>query len=280
MLSEHNKQSDGSLMCWDCLVPNSNQRWRVTVKWAGDTPTVKEVGQLRSLVTEFREKSSKELWEELKGTREVDLGKFYKPHLDKLLADNERYGFDLKLEDLLKDRSDAGPLDRLLKAIGRDDSEKVSELASELPDLNIMTDDGSDLLSYTIYEEKPAAAVALIETGINLTNPKSIFSPLQAALETGLGEVVDLLLERKVDPTVRGTQEDEDAIHILCRHFRSTHWLQQFLKSGADPKKENPHGETPLTILKDSTEFEEGDEETLKMVALLEQKRPWWKLWG
>ena len=81
VVSELNRV-EGKLVCWTCLVPNSNERWQVTVRWAGDLPTVKEVGQIRSLVTEFREKSSAELWESLKDKSEIDLGKFYKPHLD------------------------------------------------------------------------------------------------------------------------------------------------------------------------------------------------------
>lgn len=267
-LSELNRV-DGQLLCWNCLVPNPNERWKVTVRWEKDLPTVKEIGQLRSLVPAYQEKTSKQLWQSLKSKSEVVVGEFYKPHLDQLLSRNKKIGLRLDVRNTLKDEAKRPAFERIQLAIQRDDADHVMTLAEQLPNINELTEDGSDLLSYSIDAGSQEAAGALIRAGIDLANSRSTVTAMQIALENGVDSIIDALLEKEIDLNCQGTDEDANAIHLLCRYYRSSTLLERFLKNGADPRSVDDAGQTPLMILQMSLDRDGGDPEIHAMMELL-----------
>ncbi|MCP4147222.1 MAG: ankyrin repeat domain-containing protein [bacterium] len=261
---------EGRLVCWTCLVPNPNEQWKVTVRWAGDFPTVKEIACLRALVPDFGKTTSKELWISLKDKRKVSAGEFYKPHLEQLLARNKKYGLKLDVKSTLEDSPHKPVFQRLLLAIQRNDAEKVSQLAPQVPDINALADDGLDLLSFALEAGCEKAALALVDSGIATANTNSRFTAMQTALENGAYDIIDALLEKKIDLNCKGQDEDSFAIHVLCRGYRSTELLAGFLKNGADPLLVNDEGDTALMILEASLNEDGHDTELEAMIRLLQ----------
>ena len=103
VLSEMNRVGE-KLLCWNCLVPEPLEQWRLSVTWSGRTPTVKEVSQLRALIPEYQTRSSAELWADLKDKTEVVIGEFYRPHLAQIVSRNVQYGLNLVIESTLDDQ--------------------------------------------------------------------------------------------------------------------------------------------------------------------------------
>lgn len=264
----------GEIICWNCLVPNPNEQWQVTLRWAGEFPTPKEIAQLRAMAPAFQEQSAKELWQLLRNQSKVDLGTFYKPHLDQLMARNREHGFHLEVQSTLADRPDRSVIERLQLAIQRDDSEAVTALAAQLPRLDALTENGIDLLSLAIEAGSHSAAVALVESGIALSNPLSKVTPLQTALENGAIEMVEMLLDHPVDLNGQGTEEETYAIHLLCRYYRSAKLLARFLEQGARGDQADKDGDTPLSILQADLDEEGSDPETAAMIELLSAREP------
>ena len=262
---------EGQLVCWTCLVPNPNERWKVTVRWAGDLPTAKEVGQLRALVPAFQETPSRELWESFKDKSEVFAGEFYRPHLEQIISRNKKYELKLRIQNTLDDHADKPAFERLILAIQRNDAGQVAQIASQAPNIDALTDNGTDLLSYSIDTGNKEAADALMASGIDLANPHSTYTAMQTALENGAYNIIDTLLERKADLNCKGTEEDAYAIHVLCQNYRSSDLLSRFLDNGADPHVVDDGGNTALMILQASLEHEGYDAETHAMIEALER---------
>ena len=240
---------DGAIVCWNCLMPNQNERWKVTVHWKGGSPTIAEVMHLRSVFAQFQEVSAKELWQSLKDKSKHFVGTFHKPHLDRIIDHNEHCGLELEIQSTLDDRPSSSPFNRIQRAIQRDDADQVSQLIQQLHNPNQLTDEGTDLLTYAINVGGHQSAIVLIRSGITLANRKSSHTAMQSALENGADQITDELLEHDIDLNVQGTQEMESALHLLCRNYRSAQLLQRFLENGADPQAKNHLGETPLSIL-------------------------------
>ena len=150
------------------------------------------------------------------------------------------------------------------------DAEQVSLIACEIPDINALTKEGADFLSLSIDSDSEAAALALISSGILLANPNSTYTAMQTALENGSKDMIDTLLNHKVDLNCRGTDEEDCAIHVLCRYYRSRDLLLRFLENGANASAANGDGETARMILQMSPDGQGNDPETVAMIDLLE----------
>lgn len=154
----------------------------------------------------------------------------------------------------------------LIAAIENNDLPTARELVPQFSDLRFVTDDGYDLVTKAMNHCAEEVAAYLIDYGVDCANPASGFTPMQCALEQPFYELIDKLLERRIDLNVKGTDEEDYALHVLCAGYLEPELVRRFLDAGADPCLRNDAGELAIDVARNA----EGDaEKTSEIITLL-----------
>jgi ankyrin repeat protein len=153
----------------------------------------------------------------------------------------------------------------LVAAIEKNNLDTVAKLVREFSDLSFITYDGYDLITKAMNHCAEEVASFLIDCDINCANPASGFTPMQCALEQPYYELIDKLLEKRVDLNVKGTEEDAYALHVLCWGYLEPDLLRRFLDAGADPCLRNDDGELPIDVTRNA----EGDPEKIREMLVI-----------
>lgn len=144
-----------------------------------------------------------------------------------------------------------GASQTLEEAVAAGDLAELKKLLDEGADINTQCFDGQNLLACALDHQNPEIASFVMEQGIDIDPENASMTPLEAAIETGAAEIIDLLLKRGVDLNRKGSTAEGYPLHRLAWGYLDPGLFRDFLAAGADPSLLNADGRTALQVAKD-----------------------------